>query len=246
MKQAQWMVMAAVAFALACGQGSGGGGSAATGDAASRKAEWTAIEGQKKQLDAKREELASLRQQAAAGTEVSASLTRINDEITTISDDMGARLAAYINADPPVVGEPLKPEQLAAVRLKSAEDIAIAKEFIELGGDYRRAIDIYNQALSIDPDNPALKAALADAEAKRFMTPERFAAIKKGMKEGDVIAALGRPLQRNIRDYPEKKVSAWFYPKSDNGEAAGVFFNDKKTVYSTDFDAVKRTDGGGE
>lgn len=245
MKQAQWMVMAAVTLALACGQGTGGG-SAATGDAAGRQAEWTAIEGQKKQLDAKREELASLRQQAAAGTEVSASLARINDEITTISDDMGARLAAYINADPPVVGEPLKPEQLAAVRLKSAEDIAIAKEFIELGGDYRRAIDIYNQALSIDPDNPALKAALADAEAKRFMTPERFAAIKKGMTEGDVIAALGRPLQRNMRDYPEKKVSAWFYPKNDTGEAAGVFFNDKKTVYSTDFDAVKRTDGGDE
>jgi len=63
------------------------------------------------------------------------------------------------------------------------------------------------------------------------------------MSEAEVIAALGRPLARNIRDYPEKKVTAWFYPKSDNGEAAGVFFNAKKEVYSTDFNAVKQAEG---
>lgn len=243
MKLVKGMVIAAVAFAFACGEGgSGEGGSL---DASARQAEWTAIEAQKKQLDGKREELSALRQQSAAGTDVGAALAAVNDQVTQLSDDLGAKLAAYINADPPIVGEPIKPEQLAAIRLKSSEDMAIAKEFIDLGGDYRRAIDIYNQALSIDPDNPALKAALADAEARRFMTVERFAVVKKGMTEGDVVAALGRPLGRNIREYPEKKVSAWFYPKNDAGEAAGVFFNDKKTVYSTDFDAVKRTDLGG-
>lgn len=243
MKRAKSMVIAAVALALACGKGASEG--TTNLDPASRQAEWAALETQKKQLDAKREELASLRQQASSGTDVTASLNAINEQVTQLSDDLGAKLAAYINADPPVVGEPIKPEQQAAIRMKSSEDMAIAREFIELGGDYRRAIDIYNQALSIDPDNPALKAAVADAEAKRFMTVDRFAAIRKGMTEADVIAALGRPLGRNIRDYPEKKVSAWFYPKNDAGEAAGVFFNDKKTVYQTDFDAVKRTDGGG-
>jgi tetratricopeptide (TPR) repeat protein len=243
MKLAKGMVIAAAALAFACGQGgSGGGGSL---DASARQAEWTAIQTQKQQLDAKRAELAALRQQAADGADVAAALTAVNDEVTKLSDDLGAKLAAYINADPPVVGEPIKPEQQAAIRVKSSEDIAIAREFIELGGDYRRAIDIYNQALSIDPDNAELKAALADAEAKRFMTPERFATVKKGMSEAEVVAALGRPLSRNIREYPEKKVSAWFYPKNDTGEAAGVFFTDKKTVYSTDFDAVKRTDQGG-
>jgi tetratricopeptide (TPR) repeat protein len=243
MKLAKSMVIAAVALAVACGQGADGGGGKV--DSAARQAEWTALETQKRQLDAKRGELATLRQQAAAGTDVAAALTAVNDEVTRLSDDLGSKLAAYINADPPVVGEPIRPEQQAAIRLKSSEDIAIAREFIELGGDYRRAIDIYNQALSIDPDNAELKAALADAESKRFMTPERFAAVKKGMSEADVVAALGRPLARNVRDYPEKKVSAWFYPKNDTGEAAGVFFNDKKTVYSTDFDAVKRADQGG-
>lgn len=240
MKRAKSMVIAVVALALACGKAADSGGGKV--DSAARQAEWSALETQKRQLDAKRGELATLRQQAAAGTDVAAALTAVNDEVTRLSDDLGAKLAAYINADPPVVGEPIRPEQQAAIRLKSSEDLAIAREFIELGGDYRRAIDIYNQALSIDPDNAELKAALADAEAKRFMTAERFAAVKKGMVEAEVVAALGRPLARNVRDYPEKKVSAWFYPKNDAGEAAGVFFNDKKTVYSTDFDAVKRAD----
>ena len=237
MKRTKWMAVAAVALAIACGES---GGSL---DTASRRKEWNSIESVKQQLDAKREELASLREQAAAGADVAAALSTTNNEVTRLSDDLGSRLATFINADPPVVGEAMKPEQLAAIRLKSGEDIVIAKEFIELGGDYRRAIDIYNSALAVDPDNPALESARADAEARRFMSRERFAQVSKGMTEGEVIAALGRPLARNVRDYPEKKVSAWFYPKNEAGEAAGVFFNDKKSVYSTDFDAVKQADG---
>ena len=241
MKRTKWMAVAAVALAIACGES--GGESGGSLDTASRRKEWSSIESVKQQLDAKREELASLREQAAAGADVAAALSTTNNEVTRLSDDLGSRLATFINADPPLVGEAMKPEQLAAIRLKSGEDIVIAKEFIELGGDYRRAIDIYNSALAVDPDNPALASALADAEARRYMTRERFAQVGKGMTEGEVIAALGRPLARNVRDYPEKRVSAWFYPKNEAGEAAGVFFNDKKSVYSTDFDAVKQADG---
>lgn len=240
MKPTKWLVIAATALLVACGQSGGEGGG--TADSGARQKEWIAIEGLKQQLDAKRGELTALRQQAASGEDVAAQVAATNNEVTQLSDDLGGRLAVFINADPPVVGEPMKPEQLAAIRMKSAEDIAIAKEFIDLGGDYRRAIDIYTSALAVDPDNPALKAALADAEAKRYMTRERFDLVKKGMSEGDVIATLGRPLARNIRDYPEKKVSAWFFPKNETGEAAGVFFNDKKVVYSTDFNAVKKTE----
>ena len=241
MKRWSWMVAATVLLALGCGKGVTGDKQVKT-DPASRKAEWTWIEGAKKKLDAKREELASLRQQANSGADVAASLNKINEEITQDSDELGRRLADYINVDPPVPGQPMSPDQLASVRLKSSEDMAIASEYIELGGDYRRALDIYNSALAIDPDNAELKAAISDAEAKRFMSLERFGAVKKGMTEGDVITRLGRPLMRNIREYPEKKVVAWFYPKNDEGEAAGVFFNDKKLVYSTEWSAVKRTD----
>ena len=249
MKSAKWLTCAAVAFAVACGGGDGGGEttSGAGGpklDTAARQAEWAWLQKAQRDIAAKREELTSLRGESANGAAVAPQIDATNTEISQLSEEFGRRLAEYINADPPLVGEPMRPEQLAAMRMKSGEDLAIAREFIELGGDYRRAIDILNQALAIDPDNAELKAAVADSEAKRYMNAARFAAVKRGMSEGEVINALGRPLIRNIRDYPEKRVSAWFYPKSESGEAAGVFFNAEHKVYSTDFDAVRAVDAG--
>jgi hypothetical protein len=167
-----------------------------------------------------------------------------NAEITRMSNDVGRRLAEFINADPPLVGEPMRPDQQAAIRLKSSEDIVIAKEFIELGGDYRKAIDIYEGLLRADADNAEVKAALAEAETNRYMTEERFAAAKKGMSMDQVRAAIGTPYGRNVKEYPEKKVTAWFYPTNEAGDAAGVWFNDKKEVYQVTFAAVKA--GGGQ
>lgn len=244
MKRAIWCVSALAMLAIACGKGaeqaSTDGGPVL--DVAARQAEWKWLESTKQTLDRKREEIASLKDQAASGAAVGPQIDGINQEIAKIGDEFNRRLAEYINSDAPVSGEPLKPEQLAAFRLKSAEDMVIAKEYIELGGDYRKAIDIYSASLLLDPENPDLKAALSDAQAKRFMTAERFAAVRKGMTDAEVIRALGRPLLRNMKEYPEKKVSAWFYPKNDSGEAAGVFFNDAKKVYQTNFDAVKQTE----
>ena len=212
--------------------------------AEARKTEWTWLEGAKKDLDAKRQQIAGLQAQAATGADVSAQIDASNQELDKAVEAFGARLAAYINGDPPVYGEPLKPEQKAAARMKSSEDMVIAREFITLGGDYRKAIDIYNSALALDSDNPELKAAIAAAEANRFMTAERFAQVKKGMTQDQVRAALGIPLLRNMKDYPDKKVSAWFYPKNDAGEAAGIWFNDKKIAYQVTFDAVKSQSAG--
>jgi hypothetical protein len=241
MKTQSWIAGFALLLAMGCG-GATEEGTATKVDSAARQAEWSWLDGAKKELDRQREELASLREQAASGADVAARIQAVDAEITNQANELGRRLADYINADPPVMGEPMRPDQLQAIRLKSAEDLVIAKEHIELGGDYRKAIDIYQAALAIDPDNPELQAALADAQAKRFMTPERFAQVKKGMNEEQVIAAVGRPLLRNVREYPEKKVKAWFYPKNDQGEAAGVFLTDEGEVYSTDFEAVKRAD----
>lgn len=217
--------------------------------AQARQQEWTAIEAAKKSLDAKRAEVTTLKAQAAAGTDVSAPLAAAEAEVGRLYNDFMPRLVAYINADPPLAGEPLKPEQLAAVRMNSAESLLVAREHIELGGDYRRAIDIYRQLLQADPDNPDVKAAMARAQADRFMTAPRFAVIKKGMAMDEVVAAIGRPLARNVKEYPEKKVTAWFFPKNEDGDAAGVFFtvkDDKKIVYQVDFEAVKAKSGAEE
>lgn len=247
MKTLNWVLGFALVAALGCGGGgaeSGGGSSGKAVDLADRKTEVAALQELQGTLKAKREELASLRSEALAGANVSASIESLNAEISRLSDEFGRRVVEYINADPPIFGEPLRPDQLDGIRLKTSEDMAIAREYIELGGDYKRAIDIYDMALQIDPDNPELQAARAEAESKRYMTLDRFRAARKDMSEAEVIAALGRPLNRNIRDYPERKVTAWFYPKGETGEAAGVFFNASKKVYSTDFNAVKRNEDG--
>jgi len=241
MNRVKWIAGLAVLLALGCGGGSEGGSKKV--DLKARQAELDSISQARQALVQKREELASLQEQAAGGAAVGPQIEATNAEITRMTEDVGRRLAEFINADPPLVGEPMRPDQQAAIRLKSSEDMVIAREFIDLGGDYRKAIDIYNSALAIDPDNAEVKAALADADAKRHMTADRFAQIRKGMTEAEVVAAIGRPLLRNVRDYPEKKVRAWFYPKNEEGEAAGVFFNDKQEVYQANFDAVKKADG---
>jgi hypothetical protein len=242
-----WIALATAAVLLAgCGGKSENKQAAQT---AKRQQEWTQVEALKKTVDAKRAELASLKTEAAGGADVSAQLDATSKEATQLTDELTAKIAAYINEDPPVQGEPLRPDLVPAVRMNSAEGMLVAREYIDLGGDYRKAIDIYNTLLNLDPDNADLKAALADAEAKRFMTEDRFAAVKKGMSEDEVVAAIGRPLTRNVKDYPAKKITAWFYPKDDEGDAAGVFFQlqkDKVVVYKSDFNFVKAKKPGEE
>lgn len=240
MKRSTWCWVALALLAGACGKEGPAAGPQQKVASASRSEDSKLLESSKKTLVQKREELASLREQLAMGAAVGPQIDATSAELTELSDEFSRRLVAYINADPPVQGEPLRPEQLAAIRLKSAEDILIAREHIGFSGDYRKAIDIFQMSLGIDPDNPDLKAELADAQAKRFMTPERFAAVKKGMAEREVVAAVGRPMPANIREFPEKRITAWYYPKNEQGEAAGVYFNDKKIAYSTDFNAKKK------
>jgi tetratricopeptide (TPR) repeat protein len=235
-----WIALAvAAALAVGCGPSEE---QKKVEKSAARQQEWAAIETAKKELDAKRKELYALRVQSTAGVDVKAQLDATDTLVTKLTNAFSARLADYINADPPIQGEPLRPDQLAAVRINSSEGIAVAREYVELGGDYRKAIDIYNQLLQADPDNADVKAAKAQAESLRFMNPTRFASVKKGMTDGEVIAAIGRPLGRNIKEYPDKKVTAWFYPKNEEGDAAGIFFHEKdgkKTAYEMKYDAVK-------
>jgi tetratricopeptide (TPR) repeat protein len=214
-------------------------------DTAARTAEWKAIAGTRTQLEHQREELASLREQAAAGAAVGPQIADTRAGIAKLADELTRRLAAYINADPPVAGKPMSPEQLAAVRMKSGEDLLLGRDYIDLQGDYRTAADIYQKALAFDSDNIELKRAFDEAMAKQFMSPERFAQVRKGMAQAQVIALLGRPLGSNVREYPEKKVTAWLYPKNAAGEAAGVFFTADKVVYASDYNAVRRTSSGG-
>jgi hypothetical protein len=139
-------------------------------------------------------------------------------------------------------GETPGERQVAAIRMKSDEDILLAREYIEEAGDYRRAIEIYETALAADPDNPRLRTELETAKARRYVTRERFALVQEGMAQDEVRRLLGPPNLQDVRDYPERGVTAWFYPKDASGAAAAVWFRKGEAsseVYQLDFDALQ-------
>lgn len=218
----------------------------------------TELQDEKASLDGKRQELADLEGQlegldeveegaADRQAELEGEITRMQGEIDASSEELSSKVVDFINSDPPIEGEPLTEGQLTGIRIKSAEDLVVAGEHITKGGDYRRAIDIYNQALLVDPDNTALQAALAEAEELRWMSQDRFSEVEKGMTTAEVRALLGQPNLRNVRDYPERKVTAWFYPTAADGAASAVWFRADKSgeeaVYQTKFEALP---GAGE
>ncbi|RMH16473.1 MAG: hypothetical protein D6696_18030 [Acidobacteria bacterium] len=234
--------------------------------AAANDEEWAWLEETKATLDAKRAELQELQERLAGGgegegegetegegealtpEELQAKIDALQQEILNLADEFGARLVAFINEQGLVYNDQgtvdmsrVTERQLAAVRMKSSEDILTAREFIDKGGDYSQAISIYEQALIFDPDNEELKAALEEAKKLQFMTEERFAKVKKGMTQDEVRAVLGQVNLRNVHDFEDGKVEGWFYRKEDGG-AAGVYFRKRKgewEVYKADFNAIK-------
>jgi tetratricopeptide (TPR) repeat protein len=195
------------------------------------EAEWAWLRKTRPELDAQRARLAANPADPALAQQAQA-----------LSDEFNRRLVAFLNADPPVQGEPLTPRQREALRLKSDEDIVLARTFIEQGGDYERAIDIYKQALLVDPGNPRLREELARAQGRRYMTREAFVQIQKGMDQDEVRRLLGQPNLNNVHAYPDRGVVGWFYRKDPTGAAAAVWFHKEDgrfAVYLADFDALQ-------
>ncbi len=254
-----WTRSAIVACLIALVAISCGGGSGPSELELEQAAEWASLQEAKQALDGQRQQLADMRQQMAAAPEeaegeegaeadgepmpVAADIEALENEIAVAAEEFGGRLVSFLNNDPMIEGEPPTERQLAALHMKSEEDIALAREWIDKGGDYKRAIDIYTNALRFDPDNEAVKQALTEAEDKRYMSEERFAAAKKGMTEAEVRAALGQVNLHNIKPFPERKVVAWFYPTAEGGAAAAVWFKEEKEgakkVYRLNFEEVK-------
>ncbi len=177
--------------------------------------------------------------------EMAARAEKLESDIATKADLFNANLAAFLNnpVNQMIEGEPLTERQATAVSMKSSEDIELAAEYIVKGGDYRRAIDILQVALQLDPDNAAIQAAVEEARANRYMSGERFAQAKKGMTEEEVRNALGQENLRNIRQIEERGVVACFYATEEGGPAAAVWFQaDKKSgklkAYQLKYDAV--------
>lgn len=180
--------------------------------------------------------------------ELQAQADELKEEIEAEAEELASKTVEFINEDPPVADEPYSEHQQRAINLKVEEDILLAQQWVQSGGDYRRAITILESLLPLAPDHEGLQAELEQARNFRYMTEDRFAAAKKGMTEDEIREALGPVNLRNVKEYDDRGVIAWFYPK-DGGGAAGVFFNEKKgqlVVYRTDFNAVPNPNEDGE
>lgn len=251
-------------FAVACSQSDPEAEKAAVDAEA-----WTALEGAKQELDAKRQELAELMARIEAGEsedatpaaaaaegaegdaepmptaeELAASADELKRQVDELITSFTTQLVSFINTQGITEGQELTEQQRKAFDMKAEEDILVAMEFIDKGGEYQRAIDILSGSLVHDPTNEALLAAKAKAEELRYMTRERFDLVKKGMTRKEVRALIGIPKLTNQREF-ENGITGWFYPKEEPNTAAGIFYQKKKeklVVYKTDFDAVKAQD----
>jgi tetratricopeptide (TPR) repeat protein len=199
-------------------------------------AEWSWLQSAHQQLAERRQALAQAEAAKAADD-----LPRLRGELDSLSTEFNRRLVEYINANAVAQDETPGERLLAAIRMKSDEDLLLARDYIEQAGDYRRAIEIYETALAADPENARLRAALAQAKARRYVSLERFALVKEGMTPDDVRRLLGPPNLQDVRAYPERSVTAWFYPKDASGAAAAVWFREDgpaSEVYQVDFNAI--------
>lgn len=223
-------------------------------------ADLTWLKENKPVLDAKREELRGIRDQLAGNVpaaepaegeeaptpeELEGRVRALEAEIETLAQQVGERVVSYLNNANISVGAELTPDQKFGIDVKIDEDMAIAQEYIDRGGDYSRALDIYKQALTLDPSHEDLNAAIAEAEEMRWMTEERFAQVKKGMTQNEVRSLLGQVMPSNLRDYPDRGVVGWFYKKEDGG-AAAVYFREKRKgqgnwqVYDMNYNAIEQ------
>jgi hypothetical protein len=198
-------------------------------------AEWQWLQDARKQLDEQRGRLAAQKDAQEAA--------RLHKEVDAQTAELNRRLVDFINANAAASpGAPPDERQRAAIRMKSDEDILLGRAFIEQGGDFQRAIEIYETALGLDPGYERLRTELQEARDRRYVSREAFDEVKEGMTEDEVRQAIGQPNLHNVKEYPERGVVGWFYPKDETGAAAGVWFDkDAGTlkVYKLDFEAIR-------
>ncbi len=137
------------------------------------------------------------------------------------------------------------PQTRQALRLYADGALANANSFMDVSGEYGKAIDILQNAKSYYdfagvPVPEDVQAALQRAQTFRYLTKDRFDQIAKGMTQAQVKAITGTPLYANVREAQTqgRTIVTWLFPRDPGvGGAAAIYF-DKGKVYATKWDAT--------
>ena len=125
-----------------------------------------------------------------------------------------------------------------AAAVMAKEKIIVGDDYMNLLARYDRAIDLYREALALEPNNDEARQKIALAERRRFVSMSAFATVKGGMREQEVRAIVGVPREDWIKQVVQngRVYSVWIYPKADGG-ASAVYF-DNGVVYHTNWNAA--------
>jgi len=160
---------------------------------------------------------------------------------TLIYEDLQTRLQAFLTTA--LNDFPNAPMTAAGLVVYAEEAVLNAGETVTAAGDYAKAIETletakgYYDAIGLAPHQPLLDK-LAELTSWRFITKERFDAVKKGMSPDQVKAIVGVPYFRNIKKDEAAGVTYWLYSKTEGG-AAAIYFDKKDKVYEMNWDAVR-------
>jgi hypothetical protein len=125
-----------------------------------------------------------------------------------------------------------------AGQLLAREKIMLGDEYMTVLSRYDKAMDLYREALELQPDSADARQRIATAEQRRFVSMTAFASVKTGMKEEAVQGLVGLPREDWIKQVVQNNrvYSVWIYPKADGG-ASAVYF-DNGVVYHTNWNAA--------
>ena len=125
-----------------------------------------------------------------------------------------------------------------AATLLAREKIMLGDEYMSVLSRYDKAIDLYREALELQPGSTDAQQRIALAEQRRYVSMADFANVKTGMKEDAVQRLVGLPREDWIKQVTQNNriYSVWIYPKADGG-ASAIYF-DNGVVYHTNWNAA--------
>lgn len=193
-----------------------------------------------------RNELAKLREKRKLNNAEAEQKQKLEEEVKAASRELDQifsedqnELAAFLNTA--LNDAPQAPETLEGLKIYAEDAILNARDYMNEAGDYRKAVELLETAESYFTMTSAtppeeLSELLEEAKRFRFITKDRFDAVKKGMSKAEVRAITGTPLALNVREQEVKgqKITVWLF-RSEEGDIASFFFNQKGQLYSKDW-----------